>query len=135
MRTSHSLDSPASQPASGFKRILALISLTQGLRETLALALKLAKEREAELVVLHIIDLVDIPDEELGMPRDRMLGLVRRDAEKELNQLVHMAESQIPTQIVVGVGDPRAVVEQTAKDLATDLLVTRTHSARQLCQG
>jgi nucleotide-binding universal stress UspA family protein len=127
------MDSPALHPALGFKRILALISLTEGSRETLALALALAKQYDAEVVVLHVIDL-NMPDEELGMPRDRMLSLLRRDTERELNQLVQMANPQVPTKVIVGEGKPLEVVAQTAKSLATDLIVTCIHSARQLCQ-
>ncbi|MDB6017820.1 MAG: Universal stress protein family [Pedosphaera sp.] len=106
-----------------FRKILAMISLTEGSRETLSFALALAKEYGAEVVLLHVLKL-DMPEEELGMPRERMLTLLRRDAEMELHQLVQLAGPQVPVRIVISEGNPINAIAQTAKSLASDLVVT-----------
>ena len=81
-----------------------------------------------------LLILVRIIPPEDGMSRDHVLVLLRRETESELNQLVQMTDSKIPTKVIVGEGNPAEVVAQTVKALAADIIVTCPYSARQLCQ-
>jgi nucleotide-binding universal stress UspA family protein len=100
-------------------------------RRALGQALSLARERDAGLVVLHVIHVPDL--EELAMLagvtaetlRQRLVK-ERRERLAELVRDVQEKEGELPVETVIGWGHPYEVILKKASDTAVSLIVLGT---------
>jgi nucleotide-binding universal stress UspA family protein len=100
-------------------------------RRALGQALSLARERDAGLMVLHVIHVPDL--EELAMLagvtaetlRQRLVK-ERRERLAELVRDVQEKEGELPVETVIGWGHPYEVILKKASDTAVSLIVLGT---------
>jgi nucleotide-binding universal stress UspA family protein len=111
------------------KKILLPLTLSKGLDPALAFALELASKSEAGLVLLHVIQL-SVVGEERGIPRTRLLNLLQREAEAQLNAVVKELAWPVPIEIAVCEGRPAEMIPKMAEQLAVDGIVKSTHGYR-----
>jgi nucleotide-binding universal stress UspA family protein len=100
-------------------------------RRALGQALSLARERDAGLMVLHVIHVPDL--EELAMLAGVTAETLRQRLVKErrerLAELVHDVqekEGELPVETVIGWGHPYEVILKKASDTAVSLIVLGT---------
>jgi len=100
-------------------------------RRALGQALSLARERDAGLMVLHVIHVPDL--EELAMLAGVTAETLRQRLVKErrerLAELVHElqeTEGELPVETVIGWGHPYEVILKKASDTAVSLIVLGT---------
>lgn len=113
----------------GYRRVLAPLGLSASSQAGLALARSMAKEMNAQLLLLHAIDL-NIAGEERGIPRTRLLNQRRRDAEIELGRIAHTLGDDLDCEFLVETGKPSEVILQTARRRCADAIVMGTHGLR-----
>jgi len=77
-------------------------------------ALSLAEQLNAELTVLHVVD--------MDLPRG-MQSLLKDNAREVLDEAVKSAETQRPVKVSVRIGDPFQTICETAAELDVDLVV------------
>jgi nucleotide-binding universal stress UspA family protein len=111
--------------ASAPKRILVPLPLSSGSYAALAIAKNLAREFNAKLVLLHVVQL-NIAGEELGIPRTRIVKEMCRNAELQLQELAIGMCGQITTEVLVCEGRPAEAIVQAAKRLKADTIVMYT---------
>ena len=114
------------RPTFAPKIILVPLALSGNSRAALTLARNLARESQARLVLLHVVQL-NIAGEERGIQRTRLLNELCRDAEFQLQQLADCLGGQVTTEILVCEGRPAEAIVETAKRLQADTIVMSTH--------
>ncbi len=77
-------------------------------------ALSLTEQLNAELTVLHVVD--------MDLPRG-MQSLLKDNAREVLEEAVKSAETQRPIKVSVRIGDPFQTICETAAELDVDLVV------------
>ena len=122
-------DRNEARPAFAPKIILVPLALSGSPHPALATARNLARESQAKLVLLHVVQL-NIAGEERGIPRTRLLHELCRNAEFQLQQLADCLGGQVPTEILVCEGRPAAAIVETARRLQADTIVMCTHGYR-----
>ena len=111
------------------KKILVPLTLSKGLDPALTFALELASKCDAGLVLMHVIQL-SVVGEERGIPRTRLLNLLQREAEAQLNAVVNELAWPVPIEVVVCEGRPAEMIPKMAGQLAVDGIVMSTHGYR-----
>lgn len=101
-----------------FQRILVPLALDAGEAATLAVAAKLAHEDGGTLFLLHILT-----EEE---PAGAQTQDLARNALAEMARM-HLA-TEIPREILIGVGDPASSIIDFERVIPADLVVMRTHA-------
>jgi nucleotide-binding universal stress UspA family protein len=117
------------RPAFAPKIILVPLALSGSSHPALAIARNLARESQARLVVLHVVQL-NIAGEERGIQRTRLLHELCRNAEFQLQQLADCLGDQVATEVLVCEGRPAEAIVETAKRLQADTIVICTHGYR-----
>jgi len=111
--------------------ILVGADFSKPARQALVRARAMARDREASLLILHVIDghgldelsgLIDMPEEEL---RSR-LGRHRRMLLEQLVEEVDDQGDAVPTELVTSWGTPFEEILKKASDFAVDLIVLGT---------
>ena len=117
------------RPAFAPKIILVPLALSGSSHAALTLARNLARESQARLVLLHVVQL-NIAGEERGIQRTRLIHELCRNAEFQLQQLVDCLGDQVTTEILVCEGHPAEAIIETARRLQADTIVMSTHGYR-----
>jgi len=119
------------------KHILVPTDLSEGAEQALDYACDLARTLDAEV---HLLNVVGVPA--LGVPE---LGVAL--ASTVIDQLVvenqtalqELARTHCSTtrggQLLIKVGDPRDMINQTAQELGIDLIVMGTHGRRGITRA
>jgi nucleotide-binding universal stress UspA family protein len=108
---------------SGWKlrRILCATDLTPGSASALNYALRLAKDEQAHLTVLHVLKMpTDIPAEEREAQKDTAVTQLVRILSSEMG-------SSTEAQPVVEIGAPAERILKVAEDRSADLIVIGPH--------
>lgn len=113
------------------KTILAGSDFSGPARKALGQALSLARERDAGLMVLHVIHVPDL--EELAMLagvtaeslRERLVK-ERRERLAELVNELQESGGEVPVETVIGWGHPYEVILKKASDAAVSMIVLGT---------
>ena len=114
-----------------YRRILHASDFSPASRPAFAEALALATANRAELLIVHVVDVVIPPLEDTYVsPQvlDRLITSTRADAAKRLNALVRKAKTAGVT--VTGElleGTPRDAIPRAARRKRADLIVMGTH--------
>jgi nucleotide-binding universal stress UspA family protein len=111
------------------KKILVPLTLSSSSHAALALALNLAQESDATVVLLHVVQF-GIAEEEKNISRTLLLNELRRDAEAQLNQIADGIRQRVPTEIVVCAGCPAGTIVEQAGHLEADAIVMCSHGYR-----
>lgn len=111
-----------------YKRILLAIDLHPGCDATaVKKALSFAKENDATLHVIHVIE--HIPAYSLGQAYPSIIDLeeeILKDATKELRKFGHRHE--IPEEnLIVTMGSPKALIIEKAEELKINLIIVGSH--------
>lgn len=114
------------------KNIMVPTDLGEGSEETLDYAVELARVFGARLHLLHVVGLPALGVPELGLAYTGSMldGLVEDDLhtlERMIEGRRGKAEFGAP---LIKSGDPRDVINETAKELGADLIVMTTHGRR-----
>lgn len=112
-----------------FRKILVPVTLSAKSHAALPIALKLAQDCGASLVLLYAVQL-NIAGEERGIPRTRLLDELCRDAETQLRQLVKNLPVEVPVEVVACAGRPVETIVEKANSLSADVIVMCTHGYR-----
>jgi nucleotide-binding universal stress UspA family protein len=111
------------------KTILVPLTITGNSDAILAIAGNLARESDARVVLLHVVQL-NIAGEERGIQRARLINELCRDAEFQLRQLAGSMDDEVTTDVLVCEGRPAEAIVETARRLGADAIVMRTHGHR-----
>jgi len=117
------------RPAFAPKTILVPLALSGSSHGALAIAKNLARESQAKLVLLHVVQL-NIAGEERGIQRTRLLHELCGDVEFQLQQLADCMGDRVAAEILVCEGRPAEVIVETARRLQADTIVMCTHGYR-----
>ncbi len=107
------------------KRLLAPIDFTAATQHSAKYACALARQRQSELVLLHVID--DVPK---GATAD--LEGLKHTVEQSLAELISCEEKPQQVRVVTRVGKIVATVLTVASELDADLLVLGVHTYPRL---
>lgn len=112
-------------PLSAPKRILAPIDFTAATQHSAKYACALARERQSELVLLHVIDEV---------PKGAMADLecLKHTVEQSLAELISCEEKPQQVRVMTKVGKVLPTVLEAASELDADLLVLGVHTYPRL---
>ena len=115
---------PTSAPPTPFKlkKIFVPVDFSECSKKALQYALPLARQFDAELTLLHVVQ--PYPAVPEMYPVNVESG---RDAEKDLKALRRMTCDAIPSQTLLRVGAPHLEIIQAAKEIGADLIVLSTH--------
>jgi universal stress protein A len=115
--------------ASQLKLILVPTDLSPGAEPALRLAARIAEATGAEIVLLHVLDLVtpaivaSSPDIGLWMD-DAMIQEIQNNANTAMKQLA----ARLPrARTLIREGMPRSIILDVAQELKADLIVMGTH--------
>jgi nucleotide-binding universal stress UspA family protein len=117
------------RPAFAPEIILVPLALSGSSHAALKLARNLARESQARLVLLHVVQL-NIVGEERGIQRTRLLNELCRNAEFQLQQLADCLGGQVTTEVLVCEGRPADAIVETARRLQADTIVMSTYGSR-----
>lgn len=116
-----------------YKKILLAVDLHPGCDSSaVKKALSIAKENEASLYIMHVIE--HIPAYSLGQAYPSIIDLeeeIMKDATKELIKFGHhhhVAEERL----IVAMGSPKALIIDKAQELEIDLIVVGSHGRHGL---
>lgn len=107
-----------------FKRILVPLGLTERDAEAVQVAADLASESGGAVTLLHVIEPLDLPFEEMKDFYDRLEEKSRRTLEERLAPL---REAGIEHSARVEYGDRAATIVGHAMDPGCDLIVVTSH--------
>jgi nucleotide-binding universal stress UspA family protein len=113
------------------RRILVPVSRSQHTRQTLGVALQLARASSGRLVVLHALQL-NIVGEERGIGRWKLLHELMIAAESSLTELARSVCEGIPFIVIVSEGPPGEVILHMARTLGVDAIVMGPRRQRGL---
>jgi nucleotide-binding universal stress UspA family protein len=111
------------------KTILVPLTLSASSHAALAIAGNLARDSEARLVLLHVVQL-NIAGEERGIQRTRLVEELCRNAECQLRELAGRTGDPETTEVLVCEGRPAEAIVETARRLQADTIVLCTHGYR-----
>jgi nucleotide-binding universal stress UspA family protein len=113
---------PAPVPAFQLKKILVPVDFSECSTKALQYAIPLAKQFDAELTLLHVVQ--PYPAVPEMYPVSAESG---RDADKELEVLQRTTCDAVASQTCLRVGTPHLEIVRAAKELGADLIVISTH--------
>ncbi len=114
-----------------YKHILLAVDLPAN-RAEVEQAIQLAKQHNARLTVLHVIEHINAYGVAQAYPTVLDLeAKMLEDAKKELEKLHHQ-ESLSNATFLVDVGSPKVVILQRAEELGVDLIVVGSHGRHGL---
>ncbi|HET8948246.1 MAG TPA: universal stress protein [Candidatus Polarisedimenticolia bacterium] len=100
-------------------------------RRALAQALSLARERDAGVMVLHVIHVPDLEELAMlaGVTGEALRGRLVKERRERLAELVHEtqeSDGEVPVETLIGWGHPYEVILRKASDSAVSLIVLGT---------
>ncbi|MGO9450974.1 MAG: universal stress protein [Candidatus Binataceae bacterium] len=108
-----------------FKKILCPVDLDENATAAINLAGQIARENEAEVVVLHVVPVTIAPEE---APQYAGLYKPKADAaEEEIAALTRKHLRDIRSEVRAEIGHPAEVIVRVAKSLPADMIVMTTH--------
>jgi nucleotide-binding universal stress UspA family protein len=113
-----------------FARILAPLDFSSTATDALRFVRSMARETGARVDLLHVIPPLALPAETSHLPEgwSRYEDERRREAAQRLAALAAAETGQdVRTRLIVRIGDPAAVIVDTARARRSDLLVVSTH--------
>ena len=117
-----------------FKRIMIASDLSKVSRAAFSTALSLAKSRESELLILHVVaPISSFVTEEFVQPGilEKIQIDARAWAERQLTRLAAAATKQgVRVKVLLLSGDPAGQVVRAARAHRADLVVVGTHGRR-----
>jgi universal stress protein A len=115
------------------KIILVPVDFSEGSTAALDYAVGLAGKLDAKIVLLNVVG-VQVLGAEYGMPVSASaIELIYETNQQELAKLVDANKDKASfARTLLETGDPRAMIEGTAKKLGADLIVMGTHGRRGL---
>lgn len=122
----------AGRPASAARvtRILAPTDFAMGAEPALRWAATFGEAFDAEVILLHVLDLrlgalAGLPPESAAMPAvDELARIARAEAAQQMSQL---AKRYPQARTLIREGSPRALILDVAASEGTDLIVMGTH--------
>jgi glycine betaine transporter len=114
------------------KNILVPTDLSESAEQALDYACQLATQFGAKIHLLNVIGIPALGVPELGVAlTSTVIDSILRDNQAALDRLAAAKCSQAQIgEIMLRTGDARDVINQTAKELAADLIVMGTHGRR-----
>ena len=117
----------ATLPVFELKKILVPVDFSDCSNKALQYAIPFARQFNAELILLHVVQLsLSVPE----MPAID-IGLIQRQirdsGEKELKNLQRKIAAEIPSQTALRVGNPYVEIINAVKELDVDLVILATH--------
>jgi nucleotide-binding universal stress UspA family protein len=112
------------------KRILVPTDFSESARHALTYGLSFAREYEAELVLLHVVEVVPVgyASDLFPAPMAAVFQEISAYARAELGKLAALArERSVVVRELVTQGKPSAEIVRTARDEAVDMIVLGTH--------
>lgn len=112
------------------KRILAPTDFSSGAERALQWAVGLGELLEAEVVILHVLDLslaaaAGFPAQVAAMPAaGELMERVRQETSVEMSRLANRFPH---AETMMREGSPRPVILEVAKEIGADLIVMGTH--------
>ena len=90
-------------------------------------AVSLARDLQAQLAFVYVIDLGTGPSPEGGLPPGAVLAEIRQDARSTLDAAVAHAPSDPPAWSFLKEGKPATEIVAAAKEWGADLILIGTH--------
>ena len=114
------------------KNILVPTDLGDGSEEALDYACELARQFGATVHLLHVIGIPTLGVPELGVAMtSTVIDQMVRENQAALEELADRKRASATFgQVLLRTGDARDLINQTAKELAADLIVMGTHGRR-----
>lgn len=114
------------------KHILVPTDMSEGAEEALDYACELAKSFGATVHLLHALALPTLGVPELGVAlTSNVIDSLMRENQAALQQIADRKRHQATFgAVLLKTGDARDVINQTAKEIAADLIVMGTHGRR-----
>jgi nucleotide-binding universal stress UspA family protein len=112
------------------KRILLATDLTPASRPAFDEAVRIAEQRDAELILAHAYQLPNLgqPVALAGDAYDAMDRQLRQSAERQMEKLILDARHRnVRARALVVFGDPYGAITKTAADEGVDLVIMGTH--------
>ena len=110
-------------------KILVPLTLSDASHAALPIAIKLAQETGAAIVLLHVVPAI-IRDEHCDPIHCYVSDQMRQDAEMELNRLVGEIPARTPAEVVIDEGHPGAAIVRQAGLLGAEVVVMCSHGQR-----
>jgi nucleotide-binding universal stress UspA family protein len=109
------------------KKILVPVDFSDCSRKALQYAVPFAKQFDATLVLLYVVEpCVPVP-EMTKVDRDLIESLRREGGEAELSKLKQTLDNDVKAETVLRVGRPYPEIVRAAKELSIDLILLSTH--------
>jgi nucleotide-binding universal stress UspA family protein len=114
-----------------FHRILAPVDFNASSRKALDLAVELAREHDAQLTVMHAVEVPIYPYLTQEFPMPDVVGMLERSASAELERTLAGVHHRLPNaRSVLKHGPAWAEILATVEDTRADLVVMGTHGRR-----
>jgi nucleotide-binding universal stress UspA family protein len=120
------------------KRILVPTDFSEGARHALTYGLSFAKEYEAELLLLHVVETLAAPyaSDLFPVPMAEVFEEMSGYAKSELEKLVAEAKGRgVSSRFVVAQGKPSLEIMRVAREENVDMIVLGTHGKGVLDQA
>jgi nucleotide-binding universal stress UspA family protein len=128
-------DVPAGTPIE-FRRILCAVDFSESSLDALALAINMAQEADAQLLLLHIVEFPPVLSEEPTMPAldlSRVREAAAADARRKLHELIpEQARTYCTMDTAVVEGRAYREILRHATEWQSDLIVMGVHGRRAL---
>jgi nucleotide-binding universal stress UspA family protein len=118
------------------KHILVPTDLSEGAEQALDYACELARTLGAQIHLLNVISVPSLGVPELGLALTAtMIDQLVVDNQTAIDRLARTKCTAQVGNVLVRMGDARDVINQTAKELAIDLIVMGTHGRRGISRA
>lgn len=122
------LDQPGRLPAFQLRKILVPLDFSECSRKALAYAIPLAKQFDAALILLNVVEPCYPTGDVMGLDAAFVTDQARQAAGKEMALWLKDEIPQgIQAQSVVRIGSPYDEIVHVAESMALDLIVLSTH--------
>lgn len=119
------------------KHILVPTDLSEGAEEALDYACDLARTLDAELHLLNVVGVPALGVPELGVAlASTVIDQLVVENQTALQELArtHCSATRVG-QVLIKAGDPRDMINETARELGIDLIVMATHGRRGITRA
>jgi universal stress protein A len=125
---------PSAAPAViQLKKILTPIDFSDASKKALKYALAFAKQFQASLHLLHVVEFATVGSEFGAVELSRLVEDMQENAQQQLIQWVKdEIGGQVPSEAVVRTGRPYAEIITTAQELEIDLIIIASHGHSSL---
>jgi nucleotide-binding universal stress UspA family protein len=118
------------------KHILVPHDLGEGAAQALSYACELARTLDAEVHLLHVVAIPALGVPELGVAvTSSVIDQLVIENQTQLDDIARTQCNARVGQVLIKSGDPREMINQTAKELGIDLIVMGTHGRRGITRA